>query len=100
VDFAAMEPEARQAFLRNLNEPPRLKLSIPATKGASKPRRSRARVKSAAARKPADSAKAAGRAVAGRSVSATRGTRKPKGSRARKKASTASGRGSKRAKRR
>ena len=31
VDFAHMEPEARQAFLRNLNEPPQLKLSVPAT---------------------------------------------------------------------
>src|SRR6185312_17572807 len=29
VDFAQMEPEARQAFLRNLNEPPQLKLSVP-----------------------------------------------------------------------
>ncbi len=29
VDFAQMEPEARQAFLRNLNEPPHLKLSVP-----------------------------------------------------------------------
>ncbi len=32
VDFAHMEPEARQAFLRNLNEPPQLKLSVPAQK--------------------------------------------------------------------
>ena len=30
VDFAHMEPEARQAFLRNLNEPPHLKLTVPA----------------------------------------------------------------------
>ncbi len=29
VDFAQMEPEARRAFLRNLNEPPQLKLSVP-----------------------------------------------------------------------
>ena len=32
VDFAQMEPEARQVFLRNLNEPPQLKLSAPAKK--------------------------------------------------------------------
>jgi hypothetical protein len=32
VDFAQMEPEARQAFLRNLNEPPQLKLSVPGAK--------------------------------------------------------------------
>jgi hypothetical protein len=32
VDFAQMEPEARQAFLRNLNEPPQLRLSVPAAK--------------------------------------------------------------------
>jgi hypothetical protein len=32
VDFAQMEPEARQAFLRNLNEPPQLKLSVPTAK--------------------------------------------------------------------
>jgi pimeloyl-ACP methyl ester carboxylesterase len=34
VDFAQMEPEARQAFLRNLNEPPHLKLSVPESKTA------------------------------------------------------------------
>jgi pimeloyl-ACP methyl ester carboxylesterase len=32
VDFAQMEPEARQAFLRNLNDPPQLKLSVPTVK--------------------------------------------------------------------
>lgn len=32
VDFAQMEPDARQAFLRNLNDPPQLKLSVPAAK--------------------------------------------------------------------
>ena len=37
VDFAQMEPEARQAFLRNLNDPPQLKLSVPATKTKRKP---------------------------------------------------------------
>jgi hypothetical protein len=36
VDFAQMEPEARQAFLRNLNEPPHLKLSVPASKPTRK----------------------------------------------------------------
>jgi hypothetical protein len=30
VDFAQMEPQERQAFLRNLNEPPHLKLTVPA----------------------------------------------------------------------
>jgi pimeloyl-ACP methyl ester carboxylesterase len=39
VDFAHMEPEARQVFLRNLNDPPQLKLSVPgATKPATKAR--------------------------------------------------------------
>ncbi|MEJ1966181.1 MAG: hypothetical protein WDO56_33390 [Gammaproteobacteria bacterium] len=41
VDFAQMEPEARQAFLRNLNEPPHLKLSVPAAKAKRKPRKAR-----------------------------------------------------------
>jgi hypothetical protein len=48
VDFAQMEPEERQAFLRNLNEPPHLKLSVP----TGKPRR-----KSGPARKSKASAK-------------------------------------------
>jgi hypothetical protein len=48
VDFAQLEPEARQAFLRNLNEPPHLKLSVPATKAQRKPKPSHAPVKSAA----------------------------------------------------
>jgi hypothetical protein len=34
VDFTHMEPEARQVFLRNLNDPPQLKLSVPGTKPA------------------------------------------------------------------
>jgi pimeloyl-ACP methyl ester carboxylesterase len=41
VDFAQMEQEARQAFLRNLNEPPHLKLSVPAKKAARKPKPAR-----------------------------------------------------------
>jgi hypothetical protein len=36
VDFVQMEPEARQAFLRNLNDPPHLKLSVPGKKKAAK----------------------------------------------------------------
>lgn len=36
VDFAQLEPEARQAFLRNLNEPPHLKLAVPAVKAPRK----------------------------------------------------------------
>jgi hypothetical protein len=57
VDFAAMEPEARQAFLRNLNEPPHLKLSVPTTKGTRKARSSRAPVKKPISRKRAKPAK-------------------------------------------
>ena len=33
VDWVHMEPEARQVFLRNLNEPPHLKLRMPLTAG-------------------------------------------------------------------
>jgi predicted Fe-S protein YdhL (DUF1289 family) len=36
VDWVHMEPEARQAFLRNLNEPPRLKLRVPVKVAAAK----------------------------------------------------------------
>ncbi|MEJ0036221.1 MAG: hypothetical protein WDO68_09060 [Gammaproteobacteria bacterium] len=36
VDFAQMEPEVRQAFLRNLNDPPQLKLSVPGAKAKGK----------------------------------------------------------------
>ena len=59
VDFAQLEPEARQAFLRNLNEPPHLKLTVPGKKKlakktagkkkAGKLKAKRARVKSASA---------------------------------------------------
>ncbi len=45
VDFAHMEPEARQAFLRNLNEPPRLKLSVPGPKGRGGPRQPASRTR-------------------------------------------------------
>jgi hypothetical protein len=38
VDFAQMEPQDRQAFLRNLNEPPHLKLTVPAKPKTSKKR--------------------------------------------------------------
>jgi hypothetical protein len=55
VDFAQMEPQARQAFLRNLNEPPHLKLTVPlATKASKKRKRSTKRARGAAKRsKPA-----------------------------------------------
>jgi hypothetical protein len=82
VDFAQLEPEARQAFLRNLNEPPQLKLSVPAARAARKPKSGPARAKSTVAGKRA---KAAGRAVAaGKAVSAA-GGREPKRSHARRK---------------
>jgi hypothetical protein len=42
VDFAQMEPEARQAFLRNLNDPPHLKLSVPGKKKPKKKTRTKA----------------------------------------------------------
>jgi len=31
VDWAALEPEARRTFLQTLNEPPQLKLRVPAS---------------------------------------------------------------------
>lgn len=43
VDFVQMEPEARQAFLRNLNEPPHLKLRVPGTKAKKASKRRPAR---------------------------------------------------------
>jgi hypothetical protein len=76
VDFAQMEPEARQAFLRNLNEPPHLKLSVPAAKTKRKPKPSRARVKAAAKRK-ARRPKSAPRKVALRSKRAAPSVAKP-----------------------
>ena len=36
VDFTQLEPEARQSFLRNLNEPPQLKLSVPQSRSPRK----------------------------------------------------------------
>jgi hypothetical protein len=44
-----MEPEARQAFLRNLNEPPHLKLSVPGAGAKTAPRSPK---KKAAKKKP------------------------------------------------
>jgi hypothetical protein len=63
VDFAHMEPEARQAFLRNLNEPPQLKLSVPAAKAKPTARASAAKssATSPVARKTKSSASAAKR---------------------------------------
>ena len=59
VDFAHMEPEARQAFLRNLNEPPQLKLSAPGTKAKrSPPVRAKRKKHKATARTPAKTRKA------------------------------------------
>lgn len=42
VDWAALEPEERRIFLQNLNEPPKLRLRVPATARVRKRRRSRA----------------------------------------------------------
>ena len=68
VDFAQMEPEERQAFLRNLNDPPQLKLSVPAAKtkrkAAPKPKRVKRNVGKAVARVPARSGKASRHAQA------------------------------------
>ena len=53
VDFAQMAPDARQAFLRNLNEPPRLKLSVLGKKAKRKPVRAKTAAKrKASVRKP------------------------------------------------
>lgn len=49
VDWVHMEPEARQAFLRDLNEPPQLRLRVAAKASAPKRKRVAAR---RAARKP------------------------------------------------
>lgn len=38
VDWARMEPEERRVFLQNLNEPPQLRLKVPASRGKSKRR--------------------------------------------------------------
>jgi hypothetical protein len=42
VDWAALEPEERRIFLQNLNEPPKLRLRVPARTRARKRGRSRA----------------------------------------------------------
>ena len=36
VDWAALEPEERRLFLENLNEPPHLKLRVPASRGRAR----------------------------------------------------------------
>jgi hypothetical protein len=68
VDFTQLEPEARQAFLRNLNEPPTLKLTAPAAKTkrpakakSAAPSRARARAEAVAVRERAGSTKARAR---------------------------------------
>lgn len=66
VDFAQMEPEARQAFLRNLNEPPQLRLSVPTKKvkrgqKRASPSQSRKRHAATAPARPARRSAAAGR---------------------------------------
>jgi pimeloyl-ACP methyl ester carboxylesterase len=43
VDWAALEPEQRRLFLQNLNEPPRLRLRVPAKAPTRKRRGSRSR---------------------------------------------------------
>lgn len=40
VDWAGLEPEERRVFLQNLNEPPQLKLRVPARRGRSSARAS------------------------------------------------------------
>lgn len=62
VDFAHMEPEARQAFLRNLNEPPQLKLSVPGAKASV--RRNVMKAKGTASTKTAAAARASAKATA------------------------------------
>jgi hypothetical protein len=69
VDFAHMEPEARQAFLRNLNEPPQLKLSAPAAKTK--------RTSAGAKRKKGKGRKAAKRAATKSSLSKPRAAKGP-----------------------
>ena len=93
VDFTQMEPEARQAFLRNLNEPPQLKLSVPAAKAKRKPKTARARGKTTAKRKtksrkakssPSRAARTAPRKPALRSPRAAQSVAKPSHRRVRK----------------
>jgi len=62
VDWAHLEPEARQVFLRSLNEPPTLKLRVP----ARSPKRAGAPAKKAARRKPRPAASAAAKGAARR----------------------------------
>jgi pimeloyl-ACP methyl ester carboxylesterase len=53
VDWVHMEPDARQDFLRNLNEPPHLTLRVPAAARPAQARRSKAK-KAAKPRMPSD----------------------------------------------
>jgi hypothetical protein len=64
VDFTQMEPEARQLFLRNLNEPPQLKLSVPATTSAGRAAPKRKPAKRQAAKKKSPTRRPPGRAPA------------------------------------
>jgi len=77
VDFVQMEPEARQAFLRNLNEPPHLKLRIPVTKAKPKATKRRAAAKKSASRSTGQSAKPLAR-KAKRKVTPSRAKRSQK----------------------
>lgn len=47
VDWAGLEPEERRVFLQNLNEPPQLKLRVPARRGGARSTRSRSKGKPA-----------------------------------------------------
>jgi len=62
VDWAGMEPEERRVFLQNLNEPPQLKLRVPAASRAAARRAAEGRRASSPAR---SRGKAAGRVPRG-----------------------------------
>jgi len=74
VDFAHMEPEERQAFLRSLNEPPRLKLAVPPAKPTDGARPSAKRAKKSAPRAEAPSKRS--KNVAGRAKPAAKQPKK------------------------
>jgi len=93
VDFTQMEPEARQAFLRNLNEPPQLKLSVPGTKTTAAAKSARKKASASAKTTSSKSAAAGGRAGARTSRPAgarTRATASAKPRRAGEQSSSAS----------
>jgi len=75
VDFVQMEPEARQAFLRNLNEPPNLKLQVPVAKPGKEKTPTR-RKTTRAKRRPASAKRVVTKAPPGRKP--TRSKRKAK----------------------